>query len=113
MEKIFTMKALAVKLWKTEESVDAAMADASDLLAAVVQARKDHNVSVVATAKTTDTLARAIAQLAEAQKTVVAAHAEMEEVKLRLGVRTKMFGQQEKPSPNGGGVGTEDIREAV
>lgn len=107
MEKIFVIKSLAEKLWKTEDSITQSMADASALLTGMMQGRQDLKLSATVTAKASDKIAQAIAQLAEAQTTIIAAHAEMEEIKLRLGVRTKMAGFWDKVLPGGGGVTTD------
>ena len=111
MEKIFVIKSLAEKLWKTEDSITQSMADASALLAGMMQGRQDLKLSAMVTAKASDKIAQAIAQLAQAQSTIIEAHAEMEEVKLRLGVRTKMSGFWSKPSGGGGGITTDYAEE--
>ena len=111
VEKIFVIKNLAEKLWKTEDSLAQSMSDASTLMAGIMQGRKDLNLSAVVTAKVTDQIAQAIAQMAEAQNTIVAAHAEMDEIKLRLGVRTKLLGWPEKTAPKPGGGGVTDVED--
>ena len=99
MDKAFVAQGVARKLWATENSVDQAMAEASQLLAAMVEARMELKVSAVTGDVAYGKVAEAIATLAQARSALVEAHGALEETKLRVGVRTKMAGQWDKDDP--------------
>ncbi len=99
MDKVFVAKRVATKLRGAEHSIDAALVEASEMVAELVRSRKElslaANVGDVALAKIT----AAVAALSEARTSMVAAHAELAEVQLRLGIRTRMDGVEEKAEP--------------
>jgi hypothetical protein len=90
VDKVFVVKRIATKIRGAEHSIDAAMIEASELVADMVRARKElgvaANVGDLAIAKA----AAALTTLAEARTTMVASHADLAEVQLRIGVRTRM-----------------------
>lgn len=90
MEKAFVVQKVASKLFATERSVDAAMTDAAELMALLMQSRLDVNASAVVGDQAAVKLAEAIAAISAARSAVVACHNELAEVKLRIGVRTKL-----------------------
>ncbi|MGH7009719.1 MAG: hypothetical protein ACREEX_02685 [Caulobacteraceae bacterium] len=72
------------------------MSEASALMADMLQARKDLGLSaVVADAAFTKVVA-AISALGEARSAMVSAHGELEQTKLRIGIRTKLAGYEDK-----------------
>lgn len=99
MDKVFAAKRVATKLRGAEHSVDGALIEASELIAELVRARKElglaANVGDAALAK----LTAAMTSLSEARTSMVAAHAELADVQLRLGIRTRMDGVEEKAEP--------------
>ena len=96
MDKVFVVKRVTEKLRGAEHSVDAALVEASEMIAELLRARKElglaANVGDAAVAKMT----AAVAALSEARSSMVASHAELAKVQLRIGVRTKMSGSEEK-----------------
>jgi hypothetical protein len=96
VDKVFVAKRVAVKLRTAEHSIDAALVEASEMVAELVRARKQlglaANVGDAAVAKVT----AALTALSEARTSMVAAHAELAEVQLRIGIRTRMDGAEEK-----------------
>ena len=92
MDKVFVAQRVANKLYATESAIDAAMVEAAEMMAELVQARKDLRLSAVVGAGVSAKLAKAIAILSDARTTMVEAHVELEETKLRVGIRTKMSG---------------------
>jgi len=100
VEKALVAQKLANKLFATEAAVDAAMAEAMNLLAGLAEARREAGVSAVVGNVATAKVAEAIATLSQARTAIVAAHDEMADVKLRLGIRTKMIGIFDKPPTN-------------
>ncbi|HEY3695023.1 hypothetical protein, partial [Phenylobacterium sp.] len=90
MEKVFVVQRVAKKLYATEAAVDGAMSQAAELMADLLQARQDVNVSSVVIEDAAAKIVEAIKALGEARSAMVGAHNELAEVKLRLGVRTKM-----------------------
>ena len=106
MDKVFAAKRVATKLRGAEHSIDGAVIEASELVAELVRARKElslaANVGDAALAK----LTAALTSLSEARTSMVAAHAELAEVQLRLGIRTRMDGVEEKAEPASARVDT-------
>lgn len=96
MDKIFVAQGVANKLFATEKAIDQAIADASMLVAEMVQARQMMNISAVLGDGSMAKTAKAIATLSEARSAIVEVHHELEETKLRLGIRTKLGGTGEK-----------------
>jgi hypothetical protein len=90
VDKVFTAKRVATKLRSAEHSIDAALVEASELVAEMLRARKEMglaaNVGDAAIAKMTASMS----MLSEARTAMVAGHAELAEVQLRLGIRTRL-----------------------
>lgn len=97
MEKVFVAQRVATKLFATENAVDAAMVETAELMADLLKARKDLGVSAVVGDRASAKLAEAMTALSEARSAMVDAHNELNDVKLRIGVRTKMIGVEDKP----------------
>jgi hypothetical protein len=95
MEKAFVVKRVAEKLWATENAIDEAIGQTSILMADVVTARKEVKAGAGLTEPATTKIIQAMSALSEARAAMLEAHEALEEVKLRLGVRTKMW----KPFP--------------
>lgn len=97
MDKVFAAKRVATKLRSAEHSIDTALVEASELVAEMIRARKElglaANVGDAALAK----LTAAISALSEARSSTVSAHAELAEVQLRLGIRTRMTEDKAEP----------------
>ena len=111
MEKVFVAQRVAKKLYSTEAAVDAALAEAADFMSEVLKARKDVNASMVFADDVQVKLMDAMKALSEARTAMVSVHDELNEAKLRLGIRTKM-GFQDKPQD----IGTEsapELRKAI
>jgi hypothetical protein len=96
VEKVFVAQRVATKLFATENAVDAAMMEAAELMADMMQARKDLGVSSVVGDRATAKLVEAISALGQARTAMVEMHGELAETKLRLGIRTKMAGYEDK-----------------
>lgn len=111
MEKAFVAQRVARKLFATEHALDAAMTEAAELMADLLKARKDLNLSAVVGDAAPAKLVEAMAALAEARTAVVKVHNELNDVKLRIGVRTKMAGWEEKPPETGTGFAGQDLRQ--
>jgi len=92
LEKIFVVKRVASKLHGTEAAIDAAMVQTAEMMSELVQARKDLGLSPTFGAEVTSKVIAAMSALSEAREAMVSAHADLEEKRLRLGVRTKMIG---------------------
>jgi hypothetical protein len=104
MEKALVAQRVANRVWATEKAVDTAMAEAAALMTALADARTEMNLSPVVGHDATAKVAQAIATLAEARRAVIEAHTSLDDMKLRLGIRTKLVGVTDKPPPE---VGTE------
>jgi hypothetical protein len=92
MEKIFVAKRVAQKLFETEAAVDGALVEAAELMSEMLTARKDVNTSLVFADDVQVKMMEAMKALSEARTAMVGVHNELNEAKLRLGIRTKMGG---------------------
>jgi hypothetical protein len=96
MEKAFVAQRVAKKLFVTEAAVDGALVEASELMSEMLRARKDVGVSMVFADDAAAKMVEAIKALSEARTAMVAVHNELNEAKLRLGIRATM-GIEPKP----------------
>ena len=92
MEKALVAQRVANQLFSTENSVDAAILEASQLMAALIEARQEMGVAATLGTAAVSKIAVAMSALTAAREACVEAHNELAEVKLRIGVRTKMVG---------------------
>lgn len=97
MEKAFVAQRVAKKLFSTEAAVDSALIEATELMGEMLKARQDVNVSMVFADDVQVKMMEAMKALSEARSAMVAVHGELNEAKLRLGVRTKMDGMDKPP----------------
>jgi hypothetical protein len=109
MEKALVAQRVANRLFATEKAVDTAMAEAASLMTSLIDARAELGLSAVVGDDVTTKVAQAIATLSEARRSVVSAHADLADLKLRVGIRTKLIGVTDKPHQN---VEPEDMRRA-
>lgn len=96
MEKAFVARKVASKLFETEAAVDGALAEAAELMSVMLAARKDVNTSLVFADDCQVKLMEAMKALSDARTAMVGVHNELNEAKLRLGIRIKM--DVEKPN---------------
>ena len=94
MEKAFVAQRVAKKLFVTEAAVDGALVEASELMSEMLKARQDVKVSMVFADEAQAKLMEAMKALSEARSAMVSVHNELNEAKLRLGIRTKMGGEK-------------------
>ena len=92
MEKALIAQRVANKLFATENAVDAAILEATQLLGGMIEARQQIGFSAVLGSEAAAKIGAALNALTEARAAVVEAHNGLAETKLRLGVRTKMAG---------------------
>src|SRR4051812_18442048 len=90
MEKVFVAQRVANQLWTTEAAIDAALLESSTLMRDVIQARGDLKVSAVFADDVNVKPMAAMQALTEARTAMVGVHDELNDAKLRLGLRTKM-----------------------
>ncbi len=96
MEKVFVAQRVARKLFTTEAAVDGALVEASELMSEMLKARQDVHASLIFADDVQVKMMEAMKALSEARTAMVGVHNELNEAKLRLGIRTKM-GTDEKP----------------
>jgi len=114
VEKVFVAQRVATKLFATENAIDAAMVEAAELMADMLKARKDIGLSAVVGDRASAKLVEALAALSEARSAMVDMHGELNDVKLRIGVRTKMVGIEDKPPETTRGLAeVRSVREAI
>jgi flavin-binding protein dodecin len=91
MDKVFVAQRIAKKLGSTEAAIDAALVEASELMADVLKAPQEVGVSSLLADPAQAKVMEAIKALSEARTAVVAAHNAAYEAKLRVGIRTKLL----------------------
>jgi hypothetical protein len=96
VDKVFVAKRVATKLRATEAALDAALVEATELMGDMIRGRIETKVSAVATDATMAKVAAAISALSEARTAMVEAHGAADELRLRLGIRTRMGGTENK-----------------
>ena len=97
MDKALVAQGVANRLFATEKAVDTAMAEAASLMTSLSNARTELHLSAVVGDEATMKVAQAIATLAEARRAIVSAHGDLADLKLRVGIRTKLIGVTDKP----------------
>jgi hypothetical protein len=97
MEKVFVAQRVAKKLFKTEAAVDGALMEAAELMSEMLKARSDVNTSLVFADDVQVKMMEAMKALSEARTAMVGVHNELNEAKLRLGIRTKMDAMDKPP----------------
>jgi hypothetical protein len=90
MEKVFVAKRVAKKLFATEAAVDGAFAEAAELMSEMLRARQDVEMSLVFADDCQAKLMEAMKALSEARTAMVGLHGQLDEARLRLGIRTRM-----------------------
>ena len=111
MDKVFVAQRVANKLFETEAAVDGALVEASELMSEMLKARKDVNTSLVFADDVQVKMMEAMKALSEARTAMVAVHNELNDAKLRLGIRAKMSADGEKPPLSGSFENTTTMRE--
>ncbi len=92
MEKAFVVRGVATQLFTTENSIDAAILEASRLMQSMIEARQQLGLSAVAAADSIAEIAKVHAALEEARAAAVRGHGEMKEIADRLKVRVPPAG---------------------
>ena len=77
MDRTLIAQGVANKLFATENSLDAAIADASQLMASLLQARHDMEVSAIVIDPAAAKIAQTITGLAAARSALIEAHGAM------------------------------------
>ena len=111
MEKAFVAQRVTRKLYATEAALDGAMAEAAELLSDMLKARQEVNASLTFADGAQVKMLEAMKALSEARTAMVAVHSELNEAKLRLGIRTKMGA--DKPPLLSADKGATALREVV
>ncbi len=110
MDKAFVANRVARKLVSTEVAVDGALAEAAELMSEMLKARQEVSASLGFADEAQTKMLEAMKALSEARTAMVGVHHELNEARLRLGIRTKMTVE----CPSQGAATTETtMREAV
>lgn len=111
MEKAFVAKRVAKKLFATEKAVDAAMVEAAELMTEMVASRRDLGMSAVVGDTAQAKLVEALAALGAARSAMVSMHGELNDVRLRMGLRRTTMGGLDDKLPDTPPKGMHDLRE--
>jgi hypothetical protein len=108
VDKVFVAKRVATKLRSAEHTIDAALIEASELVGELLRARKDVGVAANVGDAAMTKLTAALSALSEARTAMVAAHTELAEVQLRVGIRTRLD-SEDKAEPASEGATLRDV----
>ncbi len=92
-DKSLVAQGVANQLYATEKAIDAAIAEASQLMSVMMSAQAEVRVSPVYTDEAVARAAECMAALAASRRQVVSTHNELEQLKQKLGMRVRMFGK--------------------
>ena len=92
MERALVVQKVANDLFAAEAAIDEALARASKLVGEIVSARQELGLAACVVDEAVMSATQAANALAAARTSVVASHAQLEEVRQRLGVRIKASG---------------------
>jgi hypothetical protein len=92
---------VAESLFAAEDAIDAALARAAELNAAIVTARKDANLSAMVGHDAFEMAASAFAALARARCDIIESHKRLDEAKVQIGLRVMSVGELGKPPVEG------------
>lgn len=101
MDKVFVAQGVANRTVSAEAAIDRAMAETSQLVIDIIQARETLGVSAGVVDASISKASQTIAALSQARQALVEAHSELVEAKLRIGIRTKMVGCFEEVTASG------------
>lgn len=101
MDKLEIMRTVVSDLYATEKAVDDAIAQSTDLVATMIQSRRDMNLSAVVGAKAQSKMLEAIAALGAARDAVIEAHADLSKVQRLVGLGHVATGPVDKPEEDG------------
>jgi ABC-type sugar transport system substrate-binding protein len=93
MEKVFVAQRVAKKLIATEAAVDGALMEASELMSEMLKARQDVKAGLQFADDVQVKMLEAMKALSEARTAMVGVHQELNEARLRLGIRTTMYSE--------------------
>lgn len=96
MEREFVAQRVANRLFKTEASIDHAIADLSGLMTVILAAQEELGISRTVADTTVAKLAAAITAASEARTALTGTHKRLETIHDGLGLRTKLSGIQYK-----------------
>ena len=97
MDKVQAVKGVSTKLFATEDAIDSAMVNASQLIEAIVTCRQVLKVSAVTAEVAQSRIAEAIGALSEARRAVITAHGALADVQHKLGIDDADVGPLDKP----------------
>ena len=108
MDKTLVAQTVANRLFATENAVDKALIEAAQMMQALIQARQDLRLSAVVGDKAPAQLAQAMVALTAARSALVETHSELADLKLRVGIRTKLIGVFDKVAVHEGRTTAQD-----
>jgi hypothetical protein len=99
MEKVFVAQRVANKLFATEAAVDGALVEAAELMSEMLKARTEVEAGITFADGSQAKLMDAMKALSEARTAMIAVHEELNEARLRLGIRSRMGIENNCPPP--------------
>lgn len=100
--KVGAAKEIVQSLYSTEAALDAAMLEANRLMQTMLEARAEMALPATFGAEALTRVTATLGELGQARTELVSAHKELDELRLRLNLRTSMVGVMDKPAPGDG-----------
>lgn len=85
-------------LHATEAAIDTAMVEATRLMQTLIAARQELGLAATFGNAALSRVAATVGELSQARGEIVSAHEELNELRLRMGMRTSMVGVLDKPA---------------
>jgi len=99
MKRADMVRAGATKLKAAEQAIETAFVEVTDLATTLGRLRMDNNVSITVGTAAMGDIVQTIQALSSARETIVSAHAQLDEVKNRMGCRTVAGGSSGEKFP--------------
>lgn len=81
----------------TEAAIDAALLEANRLMATMIEARQELGLAATVGQGALARVVAGMGELSQARGEIAGAHAELNDLRLRMGMRTSMIGVLDKP----------------
>lgn len=101
--KVEVAQGVLEQLYAAEAAIDAAMVEAARLTQTMIEAREELGLAATVGAGALSRVVASTSKLGQARAEMVEAHNELNELRLRMGMRTSLIGVTDKPTDGNDG----------
>lgn len=101
--KVEVAQGVLEQLYAAEAAIDAAMVEAARLTQTMIEARQELGLAATVGAGALSKVTASMSEMGQARAEMVEAHNELNELRLRMGMRTSMIGVADKPTDGNDG----------